>query len=290
MFSGFRQSTNRRYEEASRSRSNESLSLSTVPHSMNLELVRLKAFKNLPSRSVSAIKLAKEGFYDIGEGDLVICFAFRLEKRGWRDGDVPREIHQKIVQKCPLLNGQSTNIAIGGSLNSQSGNLLHPYTEQINKTTETTRNHQQVNSEQVIETSEVKRNKQYSNSGEVYESLQRTRPQNVSNLQRTENGRQLDKTRVQSTVNQASGNVSKSPTFHSYHLVQASIRNTEISETLSSQNNQSTKSQSNPYHKRTRALQEQINAFLLNLNPKEINFELANYPKYAVLPTRVISF
>lgn len=65
--SGPRQSTNHRSKEGPRSRSNESLSSSKMPHSMNLELVRLETFKNFPNfMSVSAIKLAKEGFYYIG--------------------------------------------------------------------------------------------------------------------------------------------------------------------------------------------------------------------------------
>lgn len=272
--SGTRQSTNHRSEEASRSRSNESLSFSEGPHSMNLELVRLETFKNFPtSRSVSAIKLAKEGFYYKGEGedDLVICFACKSEKRGWRDGDVPREIHQQMSPQCPLLNEQSVNVPVGGSLNSHNGNHRHPNTEQVN------------------ETSEIERNHQHSNSEQVNESSQRARPQNLSDPQTTEIGRRSEETGAESTVEQGSGSVSGSPTLDRDHLVPASNRNTE-SETLSSQDNQSTESQSNPNHKKSRAIQEQINAFLRNLDPLGINFDRAKYPAYAVLATRVSSF
>ncbi|XP_065927049.1 baculoviral IAP repeat-containing protein 2 isoform X1 [Magallana gigas] len=273
--SGTLQSTNHPSEEASRSRPNESLSLSKGPHSMNVELVRLETFKNFPpSRSVSAIKLAKEGFYYIGQGedDLVICFACKSQKRGWRDGDIPREIHQQMSPQCPLLNEHSVNVPVGGSLNSHSGNPQHS------------------NTEQVSETSETERNNQHSNSEQVNEPSQRTIPQNLSDPQTTEIGRQSEETGAESTVEQGSGNVSGSPTLDRDHLVPASNRNTERSETLSSQNNQSTESQSNPNHKKSRAIQEQINAFLRNLDPLGINFDRAKYPAYAVLATRVSSF
>ncbi|XP_052710302.1 baculoviral IAP repeat-containing protein 3-like isoform X2 [Crassostrea angulata] len=274
--SGTRQSTNHPSEEASRSSSNESLSSSEGPHSMNLELVRLGTFKNFPlSRSVSAFKLAKEGFYYIGQGedDLVICFACKSEKRGWRDGDIPREIHQQMSPQCPLLNEQSVNVPVGGSLNSLNGN------------------HQQhSNTEQVSETSDNERNNQHSNSEQVNEPSQRTIPQNLSDPQTTEIGRRSEETGTESTVEQGSGSISGSPTLDRDHLVPASNRNTERSETLSSQNNQSTESQSNPNHKKSRAIQEQINAFLRNLDPLGINFDRAKYPAYAVLATRVSSF
>ncbi|XP_065927044.1 baculoviral IAP repeat-containing protein 2 isoform X2 [Magallana gigas] len=273
--SGTRQSTNHISVEASRSRSNESLSLSEGPHSMNLELVRLETFKNFPlSRSVSAIKLAKEGFYYKGEGDddLVICFACKSEKRGWRDGDIPREVHQQMSPQCPLLNEHSVNVPVGGSLNSHNGNHQHPHTEQVN------------------ETSDIERNHQHSNSEQVNESSQRTIPQNLSDPRTTEIGRRSEETGTESTVEQGSGSISGSPTLDRDHLVPASNRNTERSETLSSQNNQNTESQSNPNHKKSRAIQEQINAFLRNLDPLGINFDRAKYPAYAVLATRVSSF
>uniref|UniRef100_A0A8W8JHB2 Uncharacterized protein n=1 Tax=Magallana gigas TaxID=29159 RepID=A0A8W8JHB2_MAGGI len=274
--SGTRQSTNHPSEEASRSSSNESLSLSEGPHSMNLELVRLETFKNFPlSRSVSAIKLAKEGFYYIGqaEDDLVICFACKSQKRGWRDGDIPREIHQQMSPQCPLLNEHSVNTPVGGSLNSLNGN------------------HQQhSNTEQVSETSDIERNNQHSNSEQINEPSQRTKSQNQSDPRTTEIGRRSEETEAESTVEQGSGNVSGLPTLDRDLLVPASNRNTEISETLSLQNNQSTESHSNPNHKKSRAIREQINAFLRNVDPLGINFNRAKYPAYAVLATRVGSF
>ncbi|XP_065927046.1 baculoviral IAP repeat-containing protein 2 isoform X5 [Magallana gigas] len=274
--SGTQQSTNHPSEEASRLSSNKSLLLSEGPHSMNLELVRLETFKNFPpSRSVSAIKLAKEGFYYIGQGedDLVICFACKSQKRGWRDGDIPREIHQQMSPQCPLLNEHSVNVPVGGSLNSLNGN------------------HQQhSNTEQVSETSDIERNNQHSNSEQVNEPSQRTIPQNLSDPQTTEIGRRSEATEAESTVEQSPGNVSGSPTLDRDHLVPASNRNTERSETLSLQNNQSTESHSNPNHKKSRAIQEQINAFLRNLDPLEINYDRAKYHEYAVMATRVSSF
>lgn len=128
------------------------------------------------------------------------------------------------------------------------------------------------------------------NSEQVNESSQRTIPQNLSDPRTTEIGRRSEETGAESTVEQGSGSISGSPTLDRDHLVPASNRNTERSETLSSQNNQSTESQSNPNHKKSRAIQEQINAFLRNLDPLGINFDRAKYPAYAVLATRVSSF
>nr|XP_022288747.1 putative inhibitor of apoptosis isoform X2 [Crassostrea virginica]XP_022288748.1 putative inhibitor of apoptosis isoform X3 [Crassostrea virginica] len=98
-----------------------SASLSSVTslfHSMNMELIRLGSFQNFPaSRTVSTLKLARHGFYYSGEGDMVICFACGGQKQNWRSDDNIDDVHRSLSPNCPLLTSLPTsNVQIGHSL------------------------------------------------------------------------------------------------------------------------------------------------------------------------------
>ncbi|XP_061192093.1 baculoviral IAP repeat-containing protein 3-like [Saccostrea echinata] len=97
--------------------SKESNEVNSSLHSMNLELIRLRSFHNFPSsKSVSTVKLARQGFYYSGESDTVICFACGFQKSNWRKEDDVDVIHRTSSPACPLLNSCSTsNVQINGN-------------------------------------------------------------------------------------------------------------------------------------------------------------------------------
>ena len=108
----------RHSESASGSRSDE-LTSSASLHSINLELIRLETFKSFKGwKTISTIKLAKEGFYYSGHDDQVTCFSCGFEKSGWRVNDDPREVHRQQSPNCSFILGFSDNVRVGESMNS----------------------------------------------------------------------------------------------------------------------------------------------------------------------------
>ena len=105
-----------------------------------MELIRLGSFHNFPaSRTVSTLKLARNGFYYSGKGDMVICFACGCQKQNWGSGDIIDIVHRSLSPNCPLLTSlPTTNVQIGDSLgNGHSKSLFKNSEEQQSKTTRT---------------------------------------------------------------------------------------------------------------------------------------------------------
>ncbi|XP_052243809.1 baculoviral IAP repeat-containing protein 3-like isoform X1 [Dreissena polymorpha] len=69
------------------------------------EFHRLLSFKDWPPEiPVFAIRLARAGFYHIGQGNKVKCFVCGIEKSDWHDNDNPQEIHQTLNPECLFLS------------------------------------------------------------------------------------------------------------------------------------------------------------------------------------------
>uniref|UniRef100_K1RQ86 Baculoviral IAP repeat-containing protein 2 n=1 Tax=Magallana gigas TaxID=29159 RepID=K1RQ86_MAGGI len=97
-----------------------------------MELIRLMSFHNFPSsKTVSTLRLARQGFYYSMEYDVTICFACGFRKRDWRSDDVIEVIHRNMSPDCPLLSAQPTsNIQI---VNDQrDGNCMNELKQQFN--------------------------------------------------------------------------------------------------------------------------------------------------------------
>ncbi|XP_048769067.1 baculoviral IAP repeat-containing protein 3-like isoform X2 [Ostrea edulis] len=264
--------------QTSRQREVESLPSGT-PHSMNLELIRFETFKNFPrSSSVSTIKLAKEGFYYCGDGDRVVCFACGSERSGWRDGDIPREIHHQISPQCYMLNaGSSDNIPIGGVPNGFSTN---------------------------IQPASIGQSRSIPNAGRqniVNSNTPSTVPVQSSSIHHNGSNQNVE----QSENISNNGNAPETSTSNGDHA--AVVSNDDVSNRLSGLNSnpeslprsgacaQNTDAHTpepntNTVLNRSRNIQEKINAYLRSLDPLGISFDRPKYHAYAVLATRISSF
>ena len=68
--------------------------------------VRRRTYILWPSwaaRSVEPDRLAEAGFYYRGEGDEVCCYGCRQTFAGWKDGDVPLDVHRRRCPTCPVV-------------------------------------------------------------------------------------------------------------------------------------------------------------------------------------------
>jgi hypothetical protein len=259
--------------------SSQQREVESAPHSMNLELIRLETFKNFPlSNSVSTIKLAKEGFYYSGEGDRVVCFACGSERSGWRDGDIPREIHLQISPQCNLLGaGNSNNVPIGGVPNGLSSNQ-QPASIGQSSSVPNTASQNSVNSN-VPSPASVQTNGTHENGCESSGQLENRH--NSDNTPETSN-----RDHVAVVPNRDVRNGDNGPSdlnSNSEPLPRSGICNHNTAE-------QTSKANANTLLKRSRDIQEKINAYLRGLDPLGINFDRPKYHAYAVLATRISSF
>ena len=242
----------RQSEGASGSRSHDSRSSESL-HSMNLELIRLETFKNFPaSRTISTIKLAKEGFYYSGHDDQVTCFSCEFEKSGWRVNDDPREIHRQQSPNCPFIQAQSVNVPVGESSNSQGPENVVQIAQQNASNLNSTENGTQ---------------SQGTEEATSDENLPSTPERDHIALPPVRN--------VETTP------VQRDPV--------SETQNTEETRNEENFTNQQ-QVHSSAINYSARKTQEKINAFLRNLDPLGINFDRPKYPAYAVLATRVSSY
>ena len=242
----------RQSEGASGSRSHDSRSSESL-HSMNLELIRLETFKNFPaSRTISTIKLAKEGFYYSGHDDQVTCFSCGFEKSGWRVNDDPREIHSQQSPNCPFIQEQSVNVPVGESSNSQGPENVVQIAQQ---------------SASNLNSSENRPQSQGTEEATSDENLPSTSERDHIALTPVRN--------VETT------SVQRDPV--------SEPQNTEETRNEENFTNQQ-QVHSSAINYSARKTQEKINAFLRNLDPLGINFDRPKYPAYAVLATRVSSY
>nr|XP_034335617.1 putative inhibitor of apoptosis [Crassostrea gigas]XP_034335618.1 putative inhibitor of apoptosis [Crassostrea gigas]XP_034335619.1 putative inhibitor of apoptosis [Crassostrea gigas] len=255
-----------------------------ICHSMNMELIRLKSFSNFPSsKAVSALRLARQGFYYSMEYDVTICFACDCRKRDWRSGDDIEVVHRNMSPDCPLLSSQPTsNIQIG---NKQSnGHCINEPEQRIN----------------------ASGNDLSSNNNEIPSSLTSYSVSTGNKITKEPNADRKDKKAdVQALAsrkksNDACGNdFPSSSNRHSSLLTSGSISfgnaikaepNIDNIDKKGSSKAPSSNKTANDLLTKTRKQQDKINAFIRNLDPLGINFDRPKYPSYSLLTVRVSSF
>jgi len=75
-------------------------------HDMDQLCVRRQTYMLWPGwapRSVQRDRLAGAGFYYTGEADAVRCYACRETFSGWKDGDVPLDVHRRRCPTCHVV-------------------------------------------------------------------------------------------------------------------------------------------------------------------------------------------
>ena len=88
----------------------------------------------LSNIKVSAIALARVGFYYTGKCTECKCFSCGKVYKEWQDGDDPYVIHQQISPNCPYMNGQeSENVPIHEEDRHHIEQTLVPSTTPVNQ-------------------------------------------------------------------------------------------------------------------------------------------------------------
>nr|XP_019829719.1 PREDICTED: baculoviral IAP repeat-containing protein 3 [Bos indicus] len=82
------------------------LRISSYPCAMNTEKARLLTFQMWPLTFLSPTDLAKAGFYYIGPGDRVACFACGGTLSNWEPKDDAMSEHLRHFPNCPFLGNQ----------------------------------------------------------------------------------------------------------------------------------------------------------------------------------------
>ena len=82
------------------------LRISSYPCAMNTEKARLLTFQMWPLTFLSPTDLAKAGFYYIGPGDRVACFACGGTLSNWEPKDDAMSEHLRHFPSCPFLGNQ----------------------------------------------------------------------------------------------------------------------------------------------------------------------------------------
>ncbi|XP_065928475.1 baculoviral IAP repeat-containing protein 2 [Magallana gigas] len=255
-----------------------------VCHSMNMELIRLKSFQNFPSsKSVSTLRLARQGFYYSMEYDVTICFACGCRKRDWRSDDVIEVVHRNMSPDCPLLSSQPTsNIQIGNE--QRNWHCINEPEQRIN----------------------ASGNDLSSNNNKLPSSLTSDSVSNGNKITKEPNADRKDKKAdVQAFASRKKSNDACSNDFpsssnrHSSSLTSGSISSGNAIKTEPNIDNIDKKTSSkapssnktaNDLLTKTRIQQDKINALIRNLDPLGINFDHPKYPSYSVLAVRVSSF
>ncbi|XP_072467358.1 baculoviral IAP repeat-containing protein 2-like isoform X3 [Notamacropus eugenii] len=91
------------------SRAAEDLSpLNTSPYSysMSTEDARILTYQTWPLTFLSPLDLARAGFYYIGPGDMVACFACGGKLSNWEPKDDAMSEHRRHFPNCPFLENQ----------------------------------------------------------------------------------------------------------------------------------------------------------------------------------------
>ncbi|XP_043851379.1 baculoviral IAP repeat-containing protein 2-like [Dromiciops gliroides] len=83
-----------------------SLNTSPYSYSMNTEEARFLTYQTWPLTFMSPSDLAKAGFYYIGPGDTVACFACGGKLSNWEPKDDAMSEHRRHFPNCPFLENQ----------------------------------------------------------------------------------------------------------------------------------------------------------------------------------------
>ena len=79
--------------------------------SMSNELLRLSSLSTFPREiDISMTRLARAGFYHVGNSGDTTCFSCGIMYNKWKSGDDPIAIHKKLSPSCNLVNNVGTNV------------------------------------------------------------------------------------------------------------------------------------------------------------------------------------
>ncbi|XP_036598585.1 baculoviral IAP repeat-containing protein 2-like isoform X2 [Trichosurus vulpecula] len=82
------------------------LNTSPYSYSMSTEDARILTYQTWPLTFMSPLDLAKAGFYYIGPGDMVACFACGGKLSNWEPKDDAMSEHRRHFPNCPFLGNQ----------------------------------------------------------------------------------------------------------------------------------------------------------------------------------------
>lgn len=106
------------------------------------ECSRLQTYTTFPSYCpVSALTLARAGFFYTGEGDKVRCFSCHATVEGWQRGDSAAGRHKTVSPNCAFINGMncwrnSAHTALPNSHQLSEGCLADPTCQQSSDSSE----------------------------------------------------------------------------------------------------------------------------------------------------------
>lgn len=82
--------------------------------SMKFEVLRVCTFRNYPSEDKPfRLLFSTAGMYYASDRDEVVCYSCGLRKAGWKETDIPIEVHKKIRPNCEfLVNNSAVNFPI----------------------------------------------------------------------------------------------------------------------------------------------------------------------------------
>lgn len=89
--------------------------------SMRFEILRVCTFRNYPSEDKPfRLLFSTAGMYYASDRDEVVCYSCGLRKAGWKETDIPIDVHKQIRPSCKfLVNNSAVNVPIPELENSQ---------------------------------------------------------------------------------------------------------------------------------------------------------------------------
>ena len=83
----------------------------STTHTMSHELLRLSSLSTFPRTiDISMIRLARAGFYHIGQSSETKCFSCGITYKDWTSGDDPMAVHRRLSPSCDIVRHNRQNI------------------------------------------------------------------------------------------------------------------------------------------------------------------------------------
>jgi hypothetical protein len=83
----------------------------STTHTMSHELLRLSSLSTFPRTiDISMIRLARAGFYHIGQSSETKCFSCGITYKDWTSGDDPMAVHRRLSPSCDIVRHNGQNI------------------------------------------------------------------------------------------------------------------------------------------------------------------------------------
>ena len=133
---------------------------------MEFEWARYESFQSFPESPAFPSQLAKAGFYHVGPGDTVRCFACHCTHQNWKQNDSPSDVHRRASPGCTLRG----NIPIHGE-EPQIDRARVPVAERYSETPHVSVK-TGVSTDDTLKEDESCKHKQYKGSSERLNSFQ----------------------------------------------------------------------------------------------------------------------